>query len=369
MTNESELINNAFVKLLYSENIKESFDGKFEQSMIPKKKNKKKNDNSIFSTLYHIPTENIPNDLISSEDKIEKKGFVILQDIPKGDNKTLVSVNDTDLEKLPTDGVKELFDKMAQHIDKTVLYESMNTSVLPPNKPTKWVASTTGTTIHLRNYMKFLITKTGDGKFFKRKIGGKVSAYSVAIVIDRTTTAFNYLNARHTLDTILVLVSVFSEIQVSAVDIWVASDKIIRIITGGQSCDIWSEQVITNLMYALLTPVKNTCIDATIERAASTCGSRPSTAVMFVLTDGITEEDKRKNIMNIMKSCEVQFYGIGLGYSVHDVEGLFTKFIWSPQVSQLKNAIDHIERITENKEPCVKYASPEGLEEGVNKAE
>ncbi|KAK8807361.1 hypothetical protein WA158_004120 [Blastocystis sp. Blastoise] len=309
-------------------------------------------------SILSIPLQDIKDDKISHLSELDKcydMPYVVSLFQKTGETIILPSVAQTDLEHVPNGGNTLVLNQVSSIISKELLYDSMNNCVLPPNKATCWIASVTGTSIHLRNYINFLITKTGNGKLFKKKSGGKIRAYSISIIIDCKCSSFNILNIRHSIHTILLFIRCLSELSVSAVDIWIAKDKCYCIGTGLQSYEIWTYTILSSLFQHFSSPTPSTCIDQVIKQATSVCNSRPYSSMEFVFTDGISCEIARKEIKNVIISSETSFIGIGIGYSIVDYENIFPSFIWCSDIHQLPTALENMHTPTTNPNTICNY--------------
>ncbi|KAK8789876.1 hypothetical protein WA158_006656 [Blastocystis sp. Blastoise] len=309
-------------------------------------------------SILSIPLQDIKDDKISHLSELDKcydMPYVVSLFQKTGETIILPSVAQTDLEHVPNGGNKLILNQMSSIISKELIYDSMNNSIIPPNKATSWIASVTGTSIHLRNYINFLITKTGNGKLFKKKSGGKIRAYSISIIIDCKCSSFNILNIRHSIHTILLFIRCLSELSVSAVDIWIAKDKCYCIGTGLQSYEIWTYTILSSLFQHFSSPTPSTCIDQVIKQATSVCNSRPYSSMEFVFTDGISCEIARKEIKNVIISSETSFIGIGIGYSIVDYENIFPSFIWCSDIHQLPTALENMHTPTTNPNTICNY--------------
>ncbi|KAK8805704.1 hypothetical protein WA158_002360 [Blastocystis sp. Blastoise] len=309
-------------------------------------------------SILSIPLQDIKDDKISHLLELDKHNdipYIVSLSQKTGETIILPDVSQKDLENIPNGGNKLILNQMSSIISKELLYDSMNNSIIPPNKATCWIASVTGTSIHLRNYINLLITGYGNGKYFKKRLGGKIRAYSISIIIDCKCSSFNILSIRHSIHTILLFIRCLSELSVSAVDIWIAKDKCYCIGTGLQSYEIWTYTILSSLFQHFSSPTPSTCIDQVIKQATSVCNSRPYSSMEFVFTDGISCEIARKEIKNVIISSETSFIGIGIGYSIVDYENIFPSFIWCSDIHQLPTALENMHTPTTNPNTICNY--------------
>ena len=212
-------------------------------------------------------------------------------------------------------------------------------SLFVPNKSTAFVASTSGTSIHMANYIKYVVSKTGDGKFFKKLGSEKIRSYNASIVIDCSSIAFSETNRVHSLITIFTMLRNLSNMQLPCIDLWVASSQIIRVATGISSMDLWESNIVAALYQALLSPCQNTCLPDCIRYACSTCNTRSFDSIMMVLTNGVLCNDSRAEIKSIVSGIEMTYLGIGIGLYLCGFEELFPTMIWNSNPIQLSETI------------------------------
>ena len=219
------------------------------------------------------------------------------------------------------------------------LFDAMSISLFIPNKSTAYVAATSGTSIHMANYIKYLVSKTGDGKFFKKLGSEKIRSYNASIVIDCSSIAFSDTNRVHSLITIFTIIRNLSNMQLPCIDVWVASRDIIRVATGISSMDLWESNVIAALYESLSYPCQNTCLPDCIRYACSTCNARSFQSVMMILTNGVLCNESRLEIKSIVSGIEMTYLGIGIGLYLCGFEDLFPTMIWNSNPVQLSETL------------------------------
>ena len=222
------------------------------------------------------------------------------------------------------------------------LFDALSISLFVPNKSTAYVPSTSGTSIHIANYIKYLVSKTGDGKFFKKLGSEKIRSYNASLVIDCSSLAFSETNRVHSLVTVFSILRNLSNMQLPCVDIWVATDEIIRVATGLTSMDVWENNIVASLYQSLLTPSRNTCLADCIRYAACTCNARSFQSVMLVLTNGVLCDDARSEIKSIVSGIEMMYLGIGIGSYLCGFEDLFPTMVWNSNPIRLSETLLNI---------------------------
>ena len=268
------------------------------------------------------------------------KSIVALNTIASPKAAATVDVLDGDLSICPksilsSTGLK----KLNGVIQGENLFDAMNNSLFVPNKSTAFVASTSGTSIHMANYIKYVVSKTGDGKFFKKLGSEKIRSYNASVVIDCSSIAFSETNRIHSLITIFSVLRNLSNMQLPCIDLWVASQGITRVATGVSSMDLWESNIVAALYQSLLSPYQNTCLPDCIRFASSTCNARSFDSIMMVFTNGVLCGDSRAEIKSIVSGIEMTYLGIGIGLYLCGFEDLFPTMIWNSNPTRLSETL------------------------------
>ena len=187
-----------------------------------------------------------------------------------------------------------------------------------------------------------MVSKTGDGKFFKKLGSEKIRSYNASVVIDCSSIAFSETNRIHSLITIFSVLRNLSNMQLPCIDLWVASSQIIRIATGILSTDLWESNIVAALYQSLLSPCQNTCLPDCLLYACSTCNARSFDSVMMVLTNGVLCDDSRAEIKSIVSGIEITYLGIGIGLYLCGFEDLFPTMIWNSNPNHLSETIRNL---------------------------
>lgn len=239
-----------------------------------------------------------------------------------------------------------LLQKMNGVIQGDNLFEALSASLFVPNKSTAYVASTSGTSIHMANYIKYVVSKSGDGKLFKKLGSEKIRSYNASIVIDCSSLAFSEVNRVHSLITIFSIIRNLSNMQLPCIDLWVASRDITRIATGISSLDLWEGNILAALYGSLLFPSPNTCLPDCLRYASCTCNARSFESVIMVLTNGVLCHESRLKIKSIVSGIEMRYFGIGIGLYLSGFDDLFPTMIWSSNPAQLSETIMNLTNAT-----------------------
>ena len=277
---------------------------------------------------------------LNMEFKVDKS-LTIIDKITKAKPVKMLEVTDNELlnysNSSPTRSV--ILKTLNAQIQEENLFDAMNTSLFLPNKSTAHVASTSGSSILIAQYIKYIVNKTGDGKFFKKLGSGKIRSYNASVVIDCSSVAFSETNRAHSLITVFSILRNLSNMQLPCIDLWVASSQIIRIATGIPSLDLWENNIVSVLYHSLLSPCQNTCLPDCIRYACSTCNARSFQSVMMVLTNGVLCNDSRLEINSIVNECEMTYLGIGLGLYLCGFNNLLPTMIWNSNPTRLSETL------------------------------
>ncbi|KAK8813344.1 hypothetical protein WA158_002936 [Blastocystis sp. Blastoise] len=241
------------------------------------------------------------------------------------------------------------------------LFESLN-MLFPPNKPTKYIPSTTGNIINFKEFINYIISGISNGKLFKKKSGNKVRDYSVSIVIDCTTNTFSNVNRSHSLFTLLRLLKGIETLELQNIDIWVCRNQPIKIATGISSDTVLSNNIIGLILYETMKPVRYSCLATSVKFASATASSRPSNCLEIVLTNGVESPIERESLKKVLHSySNIHFIGVGLGLYCKYYENIFPSFIWSTKFNDFSDALTNYLHNTEEKECKTYYEIPEDL--------
>ncbi|KAK8791950.1 hypothetical protein WA158_005327 [Blastocystis sp. Blastoise] len=251
----------------------------------------------------------------------------------------LPDIQDSFLNYEPNGENDRLFTFLNGKIPNDIFFNAFNSTILQPNKPTSWVPSTTGTTLHNSNYFRFVLTGTGDGKIFKVKTGNKVRSYCVSIIIDCTQRSFCDFNKAHSYNTLLLVLRGLSEMSIPHIDIWIAKDTIIQVATGISSNDIWTQSILSNILGIISKPSQDTCLSSTIKVAYATMKARSESAICMIFTNGTLLPKEKESILPYVSEPDITCIGIGLGYKLYDYQDLYPTFMWSSNPKALRDAL------------------------------
>ena len=300
-----------------------------------------------YSTMDVILPVKYAGDLQDDLDTVfeSNKALVSIHIIASSKPVRMVDVSDENLLVYPKPiSDTTLLTKLNGVIQGENLFDAMSLSLFVPNKLAASVAFTSGTSIHMANYIKYVVSKTGDGKFFKKLGSEKIRSYNASVVIDCSSIAFSETNRIHSLVTIFSVLRNLSNMQLPCIDLWVASQGITRVATGVSSMDLWESNIVAALYQSLLSPCQNTCLPDCIRFASSTCNARSFDSIMMVFTNGVLCGDSRAEIKSIVSGIEMTYLGIGIGLYLCGFEDLFPTMIWNSNPNHLSETIRNLSR-------------------------
>ncbi|KAK8832630.1 hypothetical protein WA577_004889 [Blastocystis sp. JDR] len=253
---------------------------------------------------------------------------------------TPVDIRDADLNYVPMiKGGEGFIRGMSGCVKPDNYFDSLNLSIFVPNKASSFVAATSGTSIIIAKYIKYLVTKSGDGKFFKKLGSAKMRFYNCGFVIDCSSLAFSETNRAHSFITLFTLLRNISNLQLPCVDIWVATNQVVRVATGVPSADLWETPVIAAVLEAISQPVPNTVLQDCLRYACCTCNSRSFSSVMMVCTNGVLCKETREEVRSIVSTFEMSYVGVGIGSYLCGFHDLFPSMIWHANPLRLSDVI------------------------------
>lgn len=274
--------------------------------------------------------------------------------LPVVNESSPISVNDEDLHYQPSiSNDSELFNKISSSLQTHSLTTALSTSLFHPSLMDSSSLSTTGSVIHLPSYIRYLSSPTSSPKVFKMITYGTQSTIGCSIVIDCSVLAFGSVNAQHSLHTVFALLQAISHLDIPFVDVWIANQSVIPIITGASPSDVWSDDVVNALWGYLNQPCHMTAFPETLQKACAVCDHRNTPSVLFALTNGVSLPSSREFVQSVVSTTSVSVVGMGLGFVLGSIDSLFTRMIWNANPLHLAETIRAIS-IPNKTEPWIK---------------
>ena len=222
-------------------------------------------------------------------------------------------------------------------------------AIFKPNKPTQKLLSTTGTEFDIPALIMNLINPSPDPMIYLEKKGGLIRNYSVSLILDTSISCFNELCFSFSLQSLLVILSSLNSIDLPCFDLILSRQTNPEILCSNISSvramnsksTLW-ESLIPILAY----PCHKSDLASAIEAAFDLKRMRTSeyTSFLFVLTDGLYQENEYKRILEAVSNCVesgLNVFGIGIGIYPIRIENLFPKIIYCHNPYNLNKAISN----------------------------
>ena len=257
-------------------------------------------------------------------------------------------------------------------VEGNCITDALRNVFFPPNAFAPSTAAL-GRYLDYSSYTRFITHHSPKGQVY---LASKLTAcaYSCSVVVDCSALAFCPDNSRHSLQTLLTLLSSVASLRLSSVDLWVASDRVQRVATGVSSEEVWTSTVLWTLYHALSRPVLHSALDETIRYAWGTCSQRGLPAVMFVCTNGVLNPATRSRVQSMayylsQPQCSFQCVGVGLGLHVHCLHDVFPRLVWCADPARLGECLESREEVSVSEMNAVKVVKEDVKEYDVVHAE
>ena len=257
-------------------------------------------------------------------------------------------------------------------VEGNCITDALRNAFFPPNAFAPSTAAL-GRYLDYSSYARFVTHHSPKGQVY---LASKLTAcaYSCSVVVDCSALAFCPDNTKHSLQTLFTLLSSVASLQLPSVDLWVASDRVLRVATGVSSEEVWTSTVLWTLYHALSRPVLHSALDEAIRYAWGTCSQRGLPAVMFVCTNGVLNPATRSRIQSMayylsQPQCSFQCVGVGLGLHVHCLHDVFPRLVWCADPARLGECLESREEVSVSEMNAVKVVKEDVKEYDVVHAE
>ena len=171
--------------------------------------------------------------------------------------------------------------------------------------------------------------------------------YSVSLILDTSYSCFNPLCTPFSLQTLRLMLSTLTSIDLPSFDFILSRQKEPEILCSNLSSvrainpksTLWE-----SLMSILAHPCSKSDLASAIEAVFDLKRMRSSeyTSYLFILTDGLYQENEYKRILRAVSNCVksgLNVFGIGIGIYPIRIENLFPKVIYCHNPYNLNKAI------------------------------
>ena len=220
-------------------------------------------------------------------------------------------------------------------------------AIFKPNKPSQKVLSTTGTEFDIPALIMNLINPSPDPMIYLEEKGGMIRNYSVSLVLDTSYSCFNPLCISFSLQSLRLMLSTLTSIDLPCFDFILSRQTNPEILCSNLSSvrAINSKSTLWESLISILAhPCSKSDLASAIEVAFDLKRMRSSeyTSYLFVLTDGLYQENEYKRILRAISNCVksgLNVFGIGIGIYPVRIENLFPKIIYCHNPYNLNKAI------------------------------
>ena len=222
-------------------------------------------------------------------------------------------------------------------------------SIYKPNKASQYVLSSTGTDFEITALILNLINPVPEPLIYLEEKGGLMRNYRVTIILDTSISCLNNLSFLHTFQTLNYLLCSCSCLDLPCFDFIVARDTNPILICSeigtlnalNEKSDFWP-----TLFTILNNPVINCNLSSAIKLGYDLRRIRSieKGSFLYVLTDGLYQDNERKEILKSINDCEqngINVIGIGLGIYPKGIEKLFTNSLYCRDPSTLIKGISY----------------------------
>ena len=232
-----------------------------------------------------------------------------------------------------------------------VFNQKLIDEMFPPNKPTLYAPSNKGTKLNFSELLNFFITNGQENKIWLEKKDRLKKDYRVSIIIDSSRSCFNKDYFYYSFSVVKALLSVIFSSKIPYFDLIIATNEKPLVLCSGQDSKILNEQSfiwssIISQLYKEKTYDSNniTCnlYDAIYLALQIKIQQTSKKYFCFILTDGIFNENYKKELKNLCSFCEysqINLYGIGLGLFPEGLPEIFSKCMWAPDIQYFNQAL------------------------------
>jgi hypothetical protein len=231
--------------------------------------------------------------------------------------------------------------------NRTKLNKAKIETIFKPNKPSQKILSTTGTEFDIPALIMNLINPSPEPMIYLEEKGGMKRNYSVTLILDTSYSCFNPLSTSFSLQTLRLMLSTLSSIDLPSFDFILSRQTNPEILCSNISTvrAINPKSILWDSLLSILAhPCSKSDLASAIETAFDLKRMRPSdyTSYLFILTDGLYQENEYKRIIRAVSNCVksgLNVFGIGIGIYPVRIEYLFPKVIYCHNPYNLNKAI------------------------------
>ena len=355
------------LECLIDEEFKKKVKEIFVSNLSRPKRGELKNEIKYIEPLFQIKAENSISNFIKNNNKIldNKSLFKLNGSFIK--NKIIASSLNTNKEPLNVNHYKNNLHQIAKKVNnnnediendsinfvhkflsiRTNLNRGILEEIFKPNKANLKVLSNNGTEIDIMALILYFLNPVPDPMIYIQDAIGNVKEYAITVIIDTSFSVLNHMNINHSLNTIRVLLSSFTLIDLPSFDLILTEEEgpIILCSEYPTFAALNEKSKLWELLYQCLSkPISNADLVSALQTAFDLKRMRPNNfpSFLFVLTDGLFEEEKQdqlKEIIAKLVQTNMHVIGIGLGIFPFGINNIFGQAIYDINPMNLLNSI------------------------------
>ena len=194
-----------------------------------------------------------------------------------------------------------------------------------------------------------LIKPSPDPMIYLEEKGGMIRKYSVSLIVDTSYSCFSPLSFSFSLQTIRVILSSLASIDLPSFDLILSTQKNPLVLCSNINTirAINSKSLLWESLISILdNPCQKSDLASAIEAAFDLKRKKSFefTSYLFVLTDGLFQENEYKRILTAVNNCiksGLNIFGIGIGIYPIRNENLFPRVIYCPNPYNINKAISN----------------------------
>ena len=307
----------------------------------------------IFDTALEDNYENESSDIYIKETNVLKnitnRKIYRLNDNFYKDKLSKIINNDIKDDKIKTEihsFAKKYIQNNILKVNKTIIEK-----IFKPNESCQKVLSTSETSIDIPTFIMNLINPSIYPMFNMEEKSSMIRKYSVSLVLDTSSSCFNPLCSSFSLQSLRAILSILNAIDLPCFDFILSRQISPKILCSNLSIDkaINSKSILWESLIPILAhPCSKSDLASAIEAAFDIKRMRASELTnnyLFILTDGLYQENEYKRILRAVNNCAKSGYnifGIGIGTYPIRIEQLFPKVIYCQNPYNLSKAISNL---------------------------
>ena len=358
------------LELRIDQKFKDSISEIFILNLLRQKSDEVKNEIKYNKPIFTIKYDNLIYDFLNNINKVldDKSLFSLNGTYLK--NEIIPSSLNTNIEPLDTNCFKNNLHQMAKKLKNNIdesennvinfahkflsIRTNLNRGILEeifkPNKANLKVLSNTGTEIDINELILFFLNPVPDPMIYLQDAIGNIKEYAITIIIDTSFSVLNHLNINHSLNTIRVLLSSFTILDLPSFDLIVTGEDGPIILCSeyptfaalNEKSKLWEL-----LLHCLANPISNADLLSALQTAFDLKRMRTNNfpSYLFVLTDGLFEEDKQEQLKEMIAKLiqtNIHVIGIGLGVYPYGINNIFGQALFDINPNNLFNSILNI---------------------------